>query len=61
MATIGDDKYPSDTTKPEPTILPFEAMNSEVNLGDANYQRKAQLLNDVMQEVGMGRYPWYVF
>jgi hypothetical protein len=36
-------------------------MNSDVDLGDANYKRKVQLLNDAMQEVGMGRYQWYVF
>jgi hypothetical protein len=58
---MGDDKPPSDTTKAEPTILTFEAMNSDIDPGDTNYQRKVRLLNDAMQEVGMGRYQWCVF
>jgi len=62
MTTIDNEKYPSETTKPEPSILTLEAMNNYIlNPGNANYQRKVQLLNDAMQEVGMGQYQWYVF
>lgn len=61
MATMGDDKSPSDITRSEPTVLTFEAINSGMDPGDANYQRMVQLLNDAMQEVGMRRYQWYFF
>jgi len=28
---------------------------------DPLYQAKAQLLNDAIQEIGMGRYQWHLF
>jgi hypothetical protein len=61
MTTMVNHKFTPDIPKAEPTILTFEVMKSDVDLGDANYKRKVQLLNDAMQEVGMGRYQWYVF
>jgi hypothetical protein len=61
MTTIENDKSTPDIPKAEPTVLTLQAMNSDVDLGDANYKRNVQLLNDAMQEVGMGRYQWYVF
>jgi len=61
MTAMDNDNSPPDTPKAEPTVLTFEVMNSGIDLGDANYKRKVQLLNDAMQEVGMGRYQWYSF
>jgi len=59
MTTMGD-KSPSDITKSEPTVLTLEAKNSDINLGDAYYERKVQLLNDALQKVGMGWHQWVV-
>ncbi|KAG1719613.1 hypothetical protein EDB19DRAFT_1647952, partial [Suillus lakei] len=28
---------------------------------EAVYQAKARILNDALQEIGMGKYPWYLF
>jgi hypothetical protein len=50
MTTMGDDKSPSDI-RSEPTVLTFEAINRDIDPGDANYQRKVQLLNHAIQEV----------
>jgi hypothetical protein len=52
-------KSSSDVPKTEPTVLTFEAMNSEIDPGNANYQQQVKSLNDSMQEVGMGRHQWY--
>jgi len=58
---MDNDKSTRDIPRAEPTVLPFEAMNSDIDLGDADYKRKVQLFNDAMEEVGMGRYRWYIF
>ena len=44
MTTVDNDKYPSETTKPEPSILTLEAMNNYIDLGGANYQRKSTVI-----------------
>jgi hypothetical protein len=36
------------------------AGEDEIDFGDLLYQKKARLLNAAMQEMGMGRYQWYV-
>lgn len=61
MTAMGDDKPLSDIIRSKPTVLTFEAINSDIDPGDANYQQKVQFLNDAMQEVGMGWYQWYFF
>ena len=61
MTTMGDDQSLPDIIRSEPTFLTFEVISSDIDTGDANYQRKVQLLNDAMQEVGMGRYQRYFF
>ena len=30
----------------------------EMDFGDSTYQRKAQLLNSAIEEIGMGKYQW---
>ncbi|KAF8910712.1 MFS general substrate transporter [Mucidula mucida] len=35
--------------------------DTDAYTGDAEYQRKANLLNGAMQEIGMGRYQWALF
>lgn len=37
----------------------LEAVYTEDTI-DARYLAKAQILNEAMQEIGMGRYQWYV-
>ena len=60
MNTMDNNKSMPDIPKAEPTVLTLEALNSDVDLGNPHYKRKVQLLNDAMQEVGMGRYQWYI-
>jgi hypothetical protein len=44
MITVDNDRYPLETTKPEPSILTLEAMNNYINPDDANYQRKSAVI-----------------
>ncbi|KAF9024366.1 MFS general substrate transporter [Hymenopellis radicata] len=41
--------------------VPDDGEQSDTYTGDAEYQRKANLLNGAMQEIGMGRYQWALF
>ena len=59
MNTMDNNKSMPDIPKAQPTVLTLEALNSDVDLGNPHYKRKVQLLNDAMQEGGMGRYQWY--
>jgi len=35
-------------------------LEDDIDTGDSVYQRKAHVLNGALQEIGMGRYQWYV-
>jgi hypothetical protein len=50
------DAYASDPGIPVKTV----ALVEEGHV-DPCYQAKAQLLNDAIQEIGMGRYQWHLF
>ena len=36
-----------------------QVLESDIDVGDSTYHKKAKLLNSAIQETGMGRYQWY--
>jgi len=39
----------------------LQAESDDIDTGDSIYQKKARVLNEALQEVGMGRYQWGLF
>ena len=56
LVDSGDDAFASDPGINVKTV----ALVEEGHV-DPCYQAKAQLLNDAVQEIGMGRYQWHLF
>ena|SRR5579859_4516903 len=56
LVDSGDDAFASDPGISVKTV----ALVEEGHV-DPCYQAKAQLLNDAVQEIGMGRYQWHLF
>jgi len=57
LATMDDDKPPSDIAKLEPTILPFEAMNIDI---DCHLSTKGATIERCGARRRNGVYQWYV-
>jgi len=56
-----EEKYAADLAVDEAGVDPRDLYNEDNSGVDPVYQAKAKILNDAFQEIGMGRYQWWLF